>query len=224
MFKAAAWLIDTFYGWVNNYAIAISLVAVAIMLLITPLTMKSTKGMLEMQRLQPEMKRIQTKYKDDREKLNEELMKFYRENSINPLGGCLPVLAQMPVFIIMYQLLRGLTNRVGGVGSGIGHIAGQIQNSETLTPWIYEQQVFRPEHLNPGTNLYDSLISTNTMKFLGMDLALSASQALKSGLLLALPYFALLLIMLVTGIYQNRQLQARNKSAASANQIGRAHV
>ncbi|MFN5600953.1 MAG: YidC/Oxa1 family membrane protein insertase, partial [Acidimicrobiaceae bacterium] len=66
MFKAAAWLIDTFYGWVNNYAIAISLVAVAIMILITPLTMKSTKGMLEMQRLQPEMKKLQNQYKGDR--------------------------------------------------------------------------------------------------------------------------------------------------------------
>ena len=210
-------ILNFFYTLIPSYGVSIMLLTVLVMVLITPLTVKSTRSMLQMQRLQPEMKRIQTKYKDDREKLNEELMKFYRENSINPLGGCLPVLAQMPVFIIMYQLLRGLTNRVGGVGSGIGHIAGQFQTGETLTPWIYEQQVFRPEHLNPGTNLYDSLISTNTMKFLGMDLALSASQALKTGLVLALPYSALLLIMLVTGIYQNRQLQARNKSAASAN-------
>ena len=98
------------------------------MALITPLTVKSTRSMLQMQRMQPEMKRLQAKYKDDREKLNEELMKFYRENKINPLGGCLPIVAQMPVFIIMYRLLRGLTNRQGGLGSGIGHIAGQVQD------------------------------------------------------------------------------------------------
>jgi len=171
--------------------------------------------MLQMQRLQPEMKRLQAKYKDDREKLNEELMKFYRENQINPLGGCLPILAQMPVFIIMYQLLSGLTNRVGGNGSGVGEIAGQVQRNLTLTPWVYENQNFRPLHLNPGTQLYESLSQTNDMNFLGMDLSLSASQALRASLVIAIPYLLLLLVMLVTGVYQNRQLQARNKNAAA---------
>jgi YidC/Oxa1 family membrane protein insertase len=121
----------------------------------------------------------------------------------------------MPVFIIMYQLLRGLTNRVGGTGSGVGQIAGEFQRSVQLTPWVYEDQNFRPLHLNPGTKLYDALSNTNDMNFLGMDLALSASQALKASLVIALPYFFLLLVMLVTGVYQNRQLQARNKSAAT---------
>ena len=198
-----------------KYGLSIMLLTVLVMVVITPLTIKSTKSMLQMQRLQPEMKRLQTKYKDDREKLNEELMKFYRENQINPLGGCLPILAQMPVFIIMYQLLRGLTNRVGGTGSGVGQIAGEVQRSVPLTPWVYEDQFFRPLHLNPGTELYEALSNTNDMNFLGMDLALSASQALKASLVIALPYFFLLLVMLVTGVYQNRQLQARNKSAAT---------
>jgi YidC/Oxa1 family membrane protein insertase len=208
-------ILNFFYTLIPNYGIAIMLLTVLVMVLITPLTVKSTKSMLQMQRLQPEMKRLQTKYKDDREKLNEELMKFYRENQINPLGGCLPILAQMPVFIIMYQLLRGLTNRVGGTGSGVGQIAGEFQRSVQLTPWVYEDQNFRPLHLNPGTKLYDALSNTNDMNFLGMDLALSASQALKASLVIALPYFFLLLVMLVTGVYQNRQLQARNKSAAT---------
>jgi YidC/Oxa1 family membrane protein insertase len=181
--------------------------------LITPLTVKSTRSMLQMQRLQPEMKRLQAKYKDDREKLNEELMKFYRENKINPLGGCLPILAQMPVFWIMYRLLRGLTTRAGGLGSGIGHIAGQVKVHDTLTPWIFTNQFFRPDHLAKNTDLYKSLATTNNMKFFGMDLALSAAQALKIGLLTLLPYLLLLVVMLVTGIYQNRQLQARNTSA-----------
>jgi YidC/Oxa1 family membrane protein insertase len=208
-------ILNFFYTLIPNYGIAIMLLTVLVMVLITPLTVKSTKSMLQMQRLQPEMKRLQTKYKDDREKLNEELMKFYRENQINPLGGCLPILAQMPVFIIMYQLLRGLTNRVGGTGSGVGQLAGEFQRSLQLTPWIYEDQNFRPLHLNPGTELYEALSNTNDMNFLGMDLALSASQALKASLVIALPYFFLLLVMLVTGVYQNRQLQARNKSAAT---------
>lgn len=206
-------ILNFFYTLIPSYGVAIMLLTVLVMLLITPLTVKSTRSMLQMQRMQPEMKRIQAKYKDDREKLNEELMKFYRENQINPLGGCLPLLAQMPVFIIMYQLLRGLTARQGGLGSGIGHIGGQVQQSVELTPWIATDQVFQPSHLNSNTELYQSLTQTSTMNFLGLDLSLSASQALKIGVIAAIPYFVLLLIMLATGIYQNRQLQARNTSA-----------
>jgi YidC/Oxa1 family membrane protein insertase len=208
-------ILNFFYTLIPSYGIAIMLLTVLVMVLITPLTVKSTRSMLQMQRMQPEMKRLQAKYKDDREKLNEELMKFYRENKINPLGGCLPIVAQMPVFIIMYRLLRGLTTRQGGLGSGIGHIAGQVRMGDTLTPWIFTNQLFRPEHLNKSTELYKSLATTSKMNFLGMDLALSASQALKIGFITVLPYLALLLIMLITGIYQNRQLQARNTSGTA---------
>ncbi|MFM7062720.1 MAG: YidC/Oxa1 family membrane protein insertase [Actinomycetes bacterium] len=193
-----------------KYGLSIMLLTVLVMIVITPLTVKSTKSMLQMQRLQPEMKRIQTQYKDDREKQNAALMEFYKENQINPLGGCLPVLVQMPVFIVMYQLLRGLTARLGGMGSGAGHVIAQSSLGEKVTPWISTQQDFRPVHLNETTELYQSLSKTSRMGFLGMDLSLSASQVLKTGLLLTIPYFALLLIMLVTGIYQNKQLQSRN--------------
>ena len=214
-FDALASVLNFFYTLIPSYGISIMMLTVLVMALITPLTVKSTRSMLQMQRMQPEMKRLQAKYKDDREKLNEELMKFYRENKINPLGGCLPIVAQMPVFIIMYQLLRGLTNRQGGTGSGIGHIAGQVKMGDTLTPWVFTDQFFRPEHLNKSTELYQSLSTTNKMNFLGMDLSLSASQAWKISLVTVLPYLALLLVMLITGIYQNRQLQARNTSGSA---------
>ncbi len=213
-FQALGSVLNFFYTLVPNYGIAIMMLTVLVMLLITPLNVKSTRSMLQMQRLQPEMKRLQAKYKDDREQLNAELMKFYRENKINPLGGCLPLLAQMPVFIIMYQLLRGLTVREGGLGSGVGHIAGQVQKGVELTPWVLNDQLFRPQHLNTSSDLYQSLSSTNTMNFFGMDLAVSAADAVKIGLLVAIPYLLLLVIILVTGVYQNRQLQARNTNTA----------
>ena len=105
MFELAARLIAFFYAWTHNYAFAIGLVAVVIMLLITPLTLKSTKGMLEMQRLQPEMRRIQSEHRGDRQKMNEAMMKLYQEHKVNPLASCLPLLAQMPIFIIMFRAL-----------------------------------------------------------------------------------------------------------------------
>ena len=109
MFDAIATVLAWFYSLIPNYAVAIALLTLTVMVLLTPLTLKGTKSMLQMQRLQPEMKKIQQQYKGDRQKLNEELMKFYQENKINPLGGCLPLLIQMPVFIVLYRVLRRLT-------------------------------------------------------------------------------------------------------------------
>ena len=79
------------------------------MLITTPLTLKSTKGMLEMQRLAPEMRKLQSEHRNDRQKLNEEMMKLYQEHKVNPMASCLPLVAQMPVFIIMFRVLHGLT-------------------------------------------------------------------------------------------------------------------
>ncbi len=62
--------------------------------------------MYEMQKIQPKIKALQAKYKDDKEKLQEETLKFYSENKVNPLGGCLPLLLQMPVFFALFQVLR----------------------------------------------------------------------------------------------------------------------
>ena len=98
--------------------IAIALIAVVVMLLITPLKLKSTKGMLEMQRLAPEMRKLQQEHRNDRQKLNEEMMKLYQEHKVNPMASCLPLVAQMPVFIIMFRILHGLTYKpTGGDGA-----------------------------------------------------------------------------------------------------------
>jgi YidC/Oxa1 family membrane protein insertase len=88
------------WGW------AIILLTFTIRILILPLTFKSVKSMQKLQVLQPEMKKIQERYKDDRQRMNQEMMKFYQENKVNPLGSCLPLLLQIPFFIALFQLLR----------------------------------------------------------------------------------------------------------------------
>ena len=69
--------------------------------------------MLELQRIQPEMKRIQQQYRGDRQAMNEELMALYKEHKVNPLGGCLPLLIQAPIWIVMFRVFRGLTVQAG---------------------------------------------------------------------------------------------------------------
>lgn len=88
------------WGW------AIILLTFTIRILILPLTFKSVKSMQKLQVLQPEMKKIQERYKDDRQRMNQEMMRFYQENKVNPLGSCLPLLLQIPFFIALFELLR----------------------------------------------------------------------------------------------------------------------
>ena len=71
-----------------------------------PLTLKQFKSMQALQRLSPEIKELQAKYKDDQQRLNQEMMKFYQENKVNPFGSCLPLVLQLPVFFSLFYMLR----------------------------------------------------------------------------------------------------------------------
>ncbi len=99
------YILQAFYH-LGGYGVAIILLTIVVKLILLPLTWKQTKSMLALQRLQPEMKKLQEKYKNDKEKLGQEMMKFYKENKVNPLSGCLPLLLQLPVFIALYEVLR----------------------------------------------------------------------------------------------------------------------
>ncbi|MCD6362769.1 MAG: membrane protein insertase YidC [Synergistetes bacterium] len=93
------------YHLTGNSGLAIILLTVIIRLLLYPLTHKQLKSMQQMQRLQPRIKRLQEKYRNDKEKLNQELMRLYREEGVNPAAGCLPLLAQMPILILLFRVL-----------------------------------------------------------------------------------------------------------------------
>src|ERR1700728_4338014 len=124
LFELIGGALALIYGLIPNYAVAIALLTVIIMLLLTPLTVKSTKSMIAMQALQPEIKKLQTKYKgaENRQKLNEEMMALYKQEGINPAGGCLPMFLQMPFLIILYDTIKGLTTTVTGA-NGKTHVA-----------------------------------------------------------------------------------------------------
>jgi YidC/Oxa1 family membrane protein insertase len=98
-------------NWIHTtfgipWAWSIVVLTVIVRMLLVPLTVKQIHSMQNLQRFAPQMKEIQKKYKGDKQKQNEELMKFYRENNINPAASCLPMLAQLPVFISLYYALK----------------------------------------------------------------------------------------------------------------------
>ncbi len=98
-------LLSAIEGMVGNWGIAIILLTLLIKTAFIPLTHKSYKSMRAMQAIQPQVKAIQKKYKDNKEKLSKETMALYREHQINPLGGCFPILLQIPVFIAFFNIL-----------------------------------------------------------------------------------------------------------------------
>ncbi len=103
--KPALYLLNFFYGYVGNYGVAIILVTVLIKILFWPIAQKGLKSMKNMQKIQPKMAKLKEKYKNDKERLNQEMMGLYKTYKVNPLGGCLPMFLQIPVFFALYKVL-----------------------------------------------------------------------------------------------------------------------
>lgn len=97
--------LELLYSLVHNWGLAILILSCLVYLLVFPLTLKQMRSMKEMQALQPKIEELRKAYKDNPQKLNKEIMELYREHKINPLGGCLPLILQMPVFFALFQAL-----------------------------------------------------------------------------------------------------------------------
>lgn len=119
----------------HNYGLAIIVFTILVKLLLLPFAVKQYNSMAKMQEIQPKVLEIQKRYKNDKEKLNIELMKVYKENNVNPAGGCLPLLVQMPIFIALYTaFVRPLTFMLGYQQADINSLAqalGIAVNSPT---------------------------------------------------------------------------------------------
>ncbi len=166
-----------FYAIVPSYGFAIIGLTVLLRLLLYPLTAKQARSMLAMQRIQPEIKKLQAKYKNDRQRLNEETMAFYKENKINPLAGCLPLLAQMPIFIALFRILRNPFEYIPQGSALYDSFCGGVS----------------PDSCNPIG-----------LKFLNVDLSLSAQDP-HGSFVAALPYLLLVALVGLSGYLQSRQ-------------------
>jgi len=98
-------ILQFLHSFTGNYGIAIILLTVGVRVLFIPLTHKSYRSMKDMQALQPQLQALQKKYKDDRQRLQREMMELYQKNKVNPVGGCLPMILQIPVFVALFNVL-----------------------------------------------------------------------------------------------------------------------
>ena len=106
IYKLFGAILEAIYSVIPNFGWAIIIFTVLVRILLLPLMVKQQKSMVNMQKIQPELTKIQKKYANDKEKLNEETMKLYQQNNVNPMGGCLPLIIQMPILIAVYRIIQ----------------------------------------------------------------------------------------------------------------------
>ncbi len=149
--------------------------------------------MMRIQQLQPELKRIQAEHKGDRQKVNEATMALYQQHGANPLAGCLPTLVQLPVFIVLYRVINGMT-KMGGDG------------------------VPNPSYLKKDSALYQDLVADNgEMVSFGIDLSEAAKDVIQANFVDGLPYLALVAITFILSFLQQAQMKAHRGDAAAQN-------
>jgi YidC/Oxa1 family membrane protein insertase len=210
-----------FYRFVPNYGVAIILLTLAIRVLLLPLAVKQIRSMQAMQVIQPKVKELQRKYKGNRERLNQEMMALYKEHGVNPLSGCLPILAQFPVLIALFAVLR--------FPQGLTHI-----------PHNDADPIVSVQH--GDSQLYVDLINQKS-GFIGVNLLCSAAQAggevkldpktladvrdLKGkppldcgqGIPVRIPYYVFALLMMGTTFVQQRQMQKASPGGSQQQQM-----
>src|SRR5271163_1940768 len=219
LFELFGLILAGIYAVIPNYGTAIIGLTIIIMVCLTPVTIKSTKSMLAMQRLQPEMKKLQAKFKgpENRELLNQEMMKLYKENGTSPFGACLPSLLQMPFLIVLYSLIRGLSYLVPK-GQSYTNAAGQTVKC------LAKAGCASPRYIPTASKMHDALIASNGQMhwWFGMDLSSlpfshHASAGSASQAVLVLPYLVLIGAAMFLQYYQMKQMNSRNPQAAAAN-------
>lgn len=130
--KGALWVFKAIYRIIPNYGIVLILFSILVKLLLAPLTKKQFSSTQSMQQAQPQIAALKEKYKDDSKKLNEETMKLYKELGINPLGGCLPLVIQMPILIAMFNLFRTTIELRGAAFGGLEFWISDLSLPDTV--------------------------------------------------------------------------------------------
>jgi len=241
LLNGLGWCMAQVYNVVPNYALTIIIVTLIIRLLLLPFGFKQIKSMQHMQALQPKIKELQKKYKTNKQKQQEETMKLYKEAGVNPLGGCLPMLLTLPFLFAMYAVIRppGLAPTTTSEGTPAYVVTNShLPEDSTLFYDVVTHQNLDFLSVNLQCSLSDSgkdvelkdtsgqplppgepILGTDNQQLSGDPVTQSALNCGDKKLPDAIPYVVLLLLMLGTAIYQQRQMsKASPPSAQSGSQ------
>ena len=194
IFEGISWLLSAFYDLVPNYGFAIAMLTLTVYAALFPLTLKQTRSSLAMARLQPEIAKLKKEHKGDSRALMEAQQQLFAREGVNPAASCLPMLLPMPVFIILWQVLAGLTRRTA-----------------EGTP--------DPKYLDHGSQLYRDIVADDgALVSFGIDLAKTAVQGPHASFAAALPYFLLAALAGGSFYFQMKRSQGRNPNREAQEQ------
>ncbi len=148
--KPMFWLLTKFYAITKNYGIAIILLTLVVRLIMFYPSLKSAVSMEEMKKIQPQLVAVREKYKKDPTRMNQEMMKLYKDHKVNPLGGCLPMVLQLPFFIALYNVLS---------------VSIELRQTPFISFWIKDLSVFDPFYILPvlmGVSMIFTMKMTST--------------------------------------------------------------
>jgi YidC/Oxa1 family membrane protein insertase len=240
------WVLAEIFDVVGNYGLAIIVLTILIKVVLLPLGVKQIKSMQAMQSIQPKVKELQKKFKGNKQKVQEETMKLYKEAGVNPLGGCLPLLLQFPILIAMYAVIRAPqlqpVDADGQPATSAQAVAYEIHNNHLpITSELFRNVMLHQNLGVLGVNLQCSASqSGNEAKIVGSD-----RQSIKANTPIwdsngqpldfhpttgtgtipcgskntdKIPYFVLLVVMVGTTFYQQRQMQKASPPGAASGQ------
>jgi YidC/Oxa1 family membrane protein insertase len=148
--KPMFWLMRQFYAVFQNYGIAIILLTIVVRILLFYPSLKSALAMEEMKAIQPQLLTVREKYKKDPQRMNQEMMKLYKEHKVNPLGGCLPMVLQLPFFVALYNVLN---------------VSIELRQAPFISFWIKDLSVYDPFYILPvlmGVSMVVTMKMTST--------------------------------------------------------------
>ncbi len=239
LLNGIGWILAWIFDVVGNFGVSIIILTILIRIVLLPLGIKQIKSMQAMQAIQPKIKEIQKKYKGNKQKAQEETMKLYKEAGVNPLGGCLPLLLQFPILIAMYAVIR--PPQLMPVADAVP-IEYAVHNNHLPVDSQLFQDMIEDQHLGfMGMNLQcsasqsgkpatlnatdgepvkpDSDIVNSDLQPLPFD-ATTGTGTIPCGNSTAdrIPYFAMLILMIGTTFYQQRQMQKASPPGAASGQ------
>lgn len=190
MFGALARLLAAFYALWPSYAFAIVALTSVVYLALLPLALRQARAMTAMQQLQPQLRSLRARHKGDRQRLNEETMALYQRHAVNPAASFVPMLVQLPVMVVMYRVIRGLTYNDAATG------------------------LAAPRYLDHGSKLYQALQHHGgRMLSGGVDLSRSALSP-HGSIVAAVPFFVLAGMVVAAAVWQQRLSLRRAATSA----------
>ena len=237
--RPLGFIIGFIYDLVQNYGLAIILFTIVVKLILLPLNIKSQKAMRKQQKIQPIIAALQTKYANDKEKLQTEMMKVYKENNVSMAGGCLPMLIQMPILIGLYHVIQRPITYIAGVTDWTDKLKKTVEGIRDTVATLHPELLGEYAAPASGDNIVkmgqitlskwcsalgEHLEWAFNFDFLGLDLSRKPSDAISplfSGdfsnmsviLLILIPVFAVLTTWL-----SSKYMQSQNKTAANGNE------